>query len=347
VRQTANVIRGMGVYRDGQLVGEQEYRNVAGEIPGDAQRLRRQLEQLYADACAQPGQFVWIGLFEPSRSELSLVQDVFVLPELQVEDAANHRQRPKVELVDGGALVILKILSYYESTSDVETGQISIFLGEHFVITVRFGPLGEVTSIRERLEAHPELLAHGPTSVAHAIMDATVDGYLSVAEEVNRDIEQLEESVFSPARTSDAEAIYRVKRENLEMRRAVNPLVAVAHSLVRGEVRGIPEALKPFFRDLGDHVLRVADQAEANDQLLMTLLMAATSRQDLQQNADMRRISAWVAIAAVPTMIAGIYGMNFDSMPELHWRYGYLLILTIMAGVCLSMYRAFRRSGWL
>ncbi len=347
VRQTANVIRGLGVYRDGQLVGEQEYRDVAGEIPGDAAMLRQQLEQLYRDACEQPGQFVWIGLFEPSRSEISLVQDVFALPELQVEDAANHRQRPKVELGNGGALVILKILSYYESTSDVETGQISIFLGEHFVITVRFGPLGEVRSIRDRLEAHPELLAYGPTSVAHAIMDTTVDGYLSVAEEVNRDIEQLEESVFSPARTNDAESIYRVKRENLEMRRAVNPLVSVAHSLVRGDVKGIPAQLQPFFRDLGDHVLRVADQAEANDQLLMTLLMASTSRQDLQQNADMRRISAWVAIAAVPTMIAGIYGMNFDSMPELHWRFGYLLILSLMGGACLAMYRAFRRSGWL
>jgi magnesium transporter len=341
------VIRGMGLYLDGHLVDEQGYGNVAGEIPGNAAALRQQLADLYTLARKEPRQFVWIGLFEPSRAELSLVQSVFDLDELQVDDAANHRQRPKVELSDRSALIILKILSYYEQTSDVETGQISIFLGDHFVITVRYGPLGDITSIRRRLEANPDLLVHGPTAVAHAIMDATVDGYIAVAEEVNKDIEELEESVFSPQRTNDAEMIYRVKRENLEMRRAVNPLISVSHALVRGDIPGIPEELQPFFRDLGDHVLRVAEQAETNDQLLMTLLMAATSRQDLQQNNDMRRISAWVAIAAVPTMIAGIYGMNFDFMPELRWRYGYLMILMLMAGVCLSMYRAFRRSGWL
>jgi magnesium transporter len=141
--------------------------------------------------------------------------------------------------------------------------------------------------------------------------------------------------------------IYRIKRENLEMRRAVSPLVSIAHQLVRDEVRGIPGDLESFFRDLGDHVLRVADQAETNDQLLMTLLMAATSRQDLQQNNDMRRISAYVAIAAVPTMIAGIYGMNFEWMPELQWRYGYVLVLALMGGICYSLYRGFKRSGWL
>jgi magnesium transporter len=342
------VIRGMGLYLGGNVVESGGDIALADEIlPGNAEGLRRRLTELYRRASEHPSEFVWIGLFEPSKAELSLVQDVFGLASLQVEDAANHRQRPKVELGDDSALVIMKLLSYYESTSDVETGQIAIFIGEHYVITVRFGPLGDITSIRRALESDPNRLAHGPTAAAHAIMDATVDGYLSVAEEVNKDIEQLEESVFSPARTNDAENIYRVKRENLEMRRAVAPLVPVAHALVRDAVPGIPEKLQPFFRDLGDHILRVADQAETNDQLLMTLLMAATSRQDLQQNADMRRISAWVAIAAVPTMIAGIYGMNFDNMPELHWKYGYLLVLMLMAGACYSMYRAFRRSGWL
>ncbi len=349
VGHTANVIRGMGVYRGGQLVDGDQVAQVSGEIPGDAAALRQGLADLYQKAREEPGQFVWIGLFEPSRAELSLVQSVFDLDQLQVEDAANHRQRPKVELGDGdaSALVIMKILSYYEKTSDVETGQISIFLGEHFVITVRYGPLGDITRIRRRLEANPDFLSHGATAVAHAIMDATVDGYLSVAEEINRDIEELEESVFSPERTNDAEMIYRIKRENLEMRRAVSPLVSIAHQLVRDEVRGIPGELESFFRDLGDHVLRVADQAETNDQLLMTLLMAATSRQDLQQNNDMRRISAYVAIAAVPTMIAGIYGMNFEWMPELRWRYGYVLVLALMGGICFSLYRGFKRSGWL
>ena len=341
------MIRGMGVYRDGLVVDEGVSDADGIQMPMAAPELRERLEHMRALAGKEPGQFVWIGLFEPTIEEMRLVQELFELPELQVDDAMNHQQRPKAELGKHCSLVILKILSYYESTSDVETGQISIFLSENFVITVRFGPLGDITSIRHRLEHDPKFLGYGPAAVAHAIMDATVDGYVDVSDEVSRDIEQLEESVFSPKRTSDAEMIYRVKRENLEMRRAVMPLVPISHALVRSEVPGVPDALRPFYRDLGEHVLRVADAAESNDQLLMTLLMAATSRQDLQQNNDMRRISAYVAIAAVPTMIAGIYGMNFDNMPELHWRYGYLVILALMGGVCLALYRAFKRSGWL
>lgn len=334
----------MGVYSEGVRIDEEP---AAGRIPDDVPALRHLLEQNRELAAKEPKQFTWIGLFEPTPVEMALVQEVFDLPQLMVDDAMNHGQRPKVELGSPCSLVIMKILSYYESTSDVETGQIAIFLSEHYVITVRFGPLGDISTIRHRLESDPEMLALGPSAVAHAIMDATVDEYLAVAEEVNTDIEQLEESVFSPERTSDAEKIYRVKRENLEMRRAVAPLVPIAHGLVRANVPGIPRRLDPFFRDLGEHLLRVSDQAESNDQLLMTLLMAATSRQDLQQNNDMRRISAYVAIAAVPTMIAGIYGMNFDNMPELHWQYGYLVILALMAGVCLTLYRMFKRSGWL
>lgn len=340
------MIRGLGLYLDGHLQGD-EASIFTGEVPGDGLALRERISGLYAEAQTQNRQFVWIGLFEPALAELQLVQGIFDLPELQVDDAANYRQRPKVEFEEHSALVIVKILSYYDQTSDVETGQLSIFIGAHFVVTVRYGPLGDISHIRQRLERNPDLLRHGPTAVAHAILDATVDGYLAVSEEITKDIEQLEESVFSPERTSDAEMIYRVKRENLEMRRAVQPLVTVAHELVREAVPGIPEDMQPFFRDLGDHVLRVADAADSNDQLLMTLLMAATSRQDLQQNNDMRRISAYVAIAAVPTMIAGIYGMNFDFMPELHWRYGYLVIISLMLIVCLVMYRAFKRSGWL
>ena len=336
----------MGLYLDGRLVEDGDS-TFSGEIPGDAVALRERLAKLFATAQSHDQQFVWIGLFEPSRAELNLVEDVLDLPELQVDDAANHRQRPKVEFESNASLVIVKILSYYEQTSDVETGQLSIFIGDHFILTVRYGPLGDISRIRRRLESDPAFLRNGPTAVAHAILDATVDGYLAVAEEISRDIEQLEEQVFSPARTNDAEMIYRVKRENLEMRRAVQPLVGVSHDLVRGGVQGIPEEMHPFFRDLGDHVLRVADQAESNDQLLMTLLMAATSRQDLQQNNDMRRISAYVAIAAVPTMIAGIYGMNFEFMPELHWRFGYETILVLMLLACTVMYRAFKRSGWL
>jgi len=200
--------------------------------------------------------------------------------------------------------------------------------------------------VRRDLESRPEFLRHGPSAVLHGIMDHIVDEYLHVADEINFDIEHLEEDIFSP-RPSNPEAVYRLKRENLELRRAAAPLTRVAAELVTSgptELRGL---FGPLFSDVNDHLLRVRDSTETNDNLLMALLMAATARQDLQQNADMRRISAWVAIAAVPTMTAGIYGMNFRDMPELDWQFGYPLVLAVMATVCFLLYRGFKRSGWL
>lgn len=336
----------MGLYQQGTLV-QDGTADFAGNQVATEVGLIHALDDLNTQARKSDDSFVWIGLFEPSLAELSTVARIFDLPRLQIDDAANPNQRPKAEIGESDAFIVMKILSYFEPTSDVETGQISIFVGRHYVITVRFGPLGDISTLRSQLTDSPELLVHGPLAVAHAIMDTTVDGYLCVAEEIARDIEQVEESVFSPERTDDSQTIYGVKRENLEMRRAVQPLVSMSHAVVSGDVTNIPSALDAFFRDVSEHLLRVADQAESNDTLLMTLLMAYTSRQDLQQNSDMRRISAYVAIAAVPTMIAGIYGMNFDNMPELHWEFGYLVILVFMASVCLVMLRAFKKSGWL
>jgi magnesium transporter len=185
-------------------------------------------------------------------------------------------------------------------------------------------------------------------SVLYAVLDLAVDGYLAVTDEVGIDVEELESEVFAwerAARTTNS--IYRLKRENVEIRRAISPLVVWAHDVVAERLEWVPDDLRPYFRDVGDHLLRVSDTVEATDNLLMAMLMASTSLQDLQQNQDMRKISAWVAIAAVPTVIAGIYGMNFDNMPELHERLGYPIILSLMAVICLALFTAFKRSGWL
>lgn len=316
--------------------------------PGDGHP-EPKLAGLRERCAAIPGSFVWLGLFEPTHDELVMIERVFDLSHLQVEDAANPEQRAKFDFDHRGhGLVILKVLDYVEHSSDVHTGQVAVFVGDWFVITVRFGQIGDLRGIRARLEESADLRGRGPISVLYAVTDKVVDEYVAVVDEIGIDIEDLEATVFQAGgRRDNADRIYRLKRENIEIRRAVGPLVQVAHDLVEESVAWIPEHLRDYFRDIGEHVLRVHDAVEGADNLLMTMLMASTSLQDLQQNKDMRKISAWVAIAAVPTMIAGIYGMNFDNMPELHWEYGYFVVFGLMLTACGLIYRAFRRSGWL
>jgi magnesium transporter len=346
MQHNGHMIRGLGLYSDTGVTDVADVRN--WEMPGDTP-VQAKLEELKASCAAHPGAFVWVGLFEPTRDELQIVAEVFDLPHLQVEDAGNDAQRPKMELNDDGhAFVVVKALDYIEASSDVKTGQVAIFIGPWYAVTVRFGQIGDLRGIRQRLEDTPNLRAHGPLSVLYSVLDKTVDRYLEVTDEIAVDIETVETEVFSGNPTaSNANTIYRLKRENVEIRRAITPLVPFAHTFVSEDMPWLPSDLRPYFRDIGEHLLRATDTTESSDNLLMTMLMASTSLQDLQQNRDMRKISSWVAIAAVPTMIAGIYGMNFDYMPELHQPWGYPAILTLMGVACFSMFRAFKRSGWL
>lgn len=341
-----HVIRGLGVYTRDAARGIPDVRS--WETPGDTP-VEPKLRALAKECADDGGAFVWIGLFEPTKAELSMVQSVFGLPHLQVEDAANESQRAKLELdPDGHGFVLAKTLEYIETSSDVTTGQLGIFVGPHYVVTVRFGQVGDLREVRSRVDASPQLRHHGPISVLYAVLDMVVDGYLAVSDEIATDIEQVEAAVFSDTPTAQtAQSIYRLKRENVEIRRAIAPLVATGHRLAAEQEPWIPDDMLAYFQDIGEHLLRASDTVEASDNLLMTMLMASTSRQDLQQNRDMRKISGWVAIAAVPTMIAGIYGMNFDYMPELHQPWGYPLILGVMGAAAFGMYRAFKRSGWL
>ena len=291
--------------------------------------------------------FVWIGLHESDAAELDRVAAELDLHPLAVEDAVKAHQRPKVEEYEGSLFVVLKTVGYDDTTSSISIGEVMLFIGDAFVVTVRHGTHKALSDVRHRLETEPTLLECGPSAVLYAVADRVVDDYTEVALEIERDIDDVEEAVFSGGGGTDAQRIYNLKRETIEFRRGVRPLVEPMQRLAVGQVPAVHEHMQPFLRDVADHIARVVDQIENFDDLLTSVLNANLAQVSVRQNSDMRRISAWVAIVAVPTMIAGIYGMNFDTMPELRWRYGYPLALSLMAVICLTLYRAFKRSGWL
>jgi magnesium transporter len=324
------VIVDCGVYSEG----------TRHDVPKDPETVAKAIEE-HEDS------FGWIGLHEPSADELARVQKLFDLHPLAVEDALKPHQRPKVELYGDSLVVVLRTLWYVDEHDAVETGQISVFVGDRYVVTARHGEGGELATARADLEERAQVLGHGPAAVLWAICDAVVDGYDTVANAVEVDVDEVEASVFSPERTSDAERIYRLKREVLEMRRAILPLREPMDRFAHGRISGVNRNAAPYFRDVADHLVRIAEQTEGLDSLLSSALGAHLTRVSVQQNDDLRRISAWVAIAAVPTMIAAVYGMNFENMPELHWRYGYFMVLGVMAVACTLLYRFFRRVGWL
>ncbi|MEO7069311.1 MAG: magnesium/cobalt transporter CorA [Nostocoides sp.] len=306
---------------------------------------------------ARPGttDFLWIGLNDPTQAEFDNVNDELRLHPLAVEDVLKGRQRAKIERYDDTLFVVLKTLRYVDATSDVETGEVMVFVGDHFVVTVRNGALNPLAGIRARLEANPDRLRLGPMSVLHAVMDEVVDNYTYVEGELAIDLDEIEARVFAGERMAESHEIYRLKREVLETKRATVPLLPALDFLVASPRSALPEGeLRLLFRDVSDHLKTVTDHVESYDRLLSDILGAHLAQVGVEQNevavrqnSDMRKISAWVAIAAVPTMIAGIYGMNFDNIPELHWHYGYFIVIGIMATACFGLYRAFRQSGWL
>ena len=294
------------------------------------------------------GGFVWVGLHEPSAEEMDSVASALGLHQLAVEDAVSAHQRPKLERYDGNSLfMVLKTLWYVDAEDAVETGEIAVFVGPTYVVTVRHGAGADLRLARKDLEQHSEVLDHGPFSVLYTVCDRVVDAYDAVATELENDVDEIELSVFSDTRGSDSKRIYTLKREIAEFRRAVAPLREPLSRFADCLVHGMPTGAAPYFRDVADHAVRVHDQVDNLDHLLSSAHDAHMAQISVQQNDDMRKISAWVAIAAVPTAIAGIYGMNFDTMPELRWEFGYPLVLLVMLVVCSSLFRLFKRSGWL
>ncbi len=332
-RHTVRVIVDCAVYREGVRI----------QLPGGSTDLGEAL-----DCATDAGDFVWIGLHQPSQQEMDLVADALGLHKLAVEDAVRAHQRPKLERYDGDVLfMILKTLWYVEADDAVETGEIAVFVGANYVVTVRHGAGGDLRFARHDLEEHAELLGHGPFAVLYSVCDSIVDTYEKVAAALEDDVDEVELSVFSESRRNVSKRIYILKRELAEFRRAVVPLGEPLARLAQRQVAGMPNEAAPFFRDVADHCVRVQEQVEALDSVLSSAHDAQMARISVQQNDDMRKISAWVAIAAVPTALAGIYGMNFVHMPELQWRLGYPLALLVMLTACVVLYRLFKSSGWL
>lgn len=297
--------------------------------------------------------FVWIGLHEPDDHQMQAVANVFGLHELAVEDAVHAHQRPKLERYDNTLFLVLKTIMYVEHESVakareiVETGEIMIFVGPDFVVTVRHGDHGGLASVRRRMDSTPANCALGPYAVLHAIADHVVDHYLEVTDLVENDIDAMEENVFSPTSETDIEHIYLLKREVVEMRRAVGPLNLALQRLGSDHTDLISKEVRRYIRDVVDHNTQASDRIASYDEVLSSLVQAAVGKVSMQQNMDMRKISAWVAIAAVPTALAGIYGMNFEHMPELAWTYGYPMVIGVMLVVCSTLYVTFRHNDWL
>lgn len=293
--------------------------------------------------------FVWVGLFEPTAEELDLVSAEFGLHPLAVEDAVRAHQRPKLERYEGSLFMVLKTIGYHPEGWAVSVGELMLFVGDSYVVTVRHGTDSPLSGLRTAMGQDPALLAAGPVAVLYAIADLVVDGYLDVAAALQADLDELEAGVFAPGRPSadTAERIYAFKRQVMTFRRATAPLQDPVLRLARGDIECVPQQLRPYLRDVADHLARVNEMVDGLDRLLSDILNANLAQVSVQQNNDMRKISAWAALAAVPTMIAGIYGMNFTHMPELRQPWGYPAALALMTGVCVVLHRVFKRSGWL
>jgi magnesium transporter len=319
----------LAVYRDGKRESEPS------------------LDQAF-ESCRAPGTLVWIGLHEPTDEEFESVRREFSLHELAVEDAMKGHQRPKLEVYDDDTLfVVLKTARYFEPDV-LEFGEILIFVGDQFVVTVRHGEATPLHDVRLALEKRPELLRFGTSSVLHAIMDRVVDDYTPVLTNLDIDITELEAQAFGDEPAMGlTERIYRLKRQVINLHRATAPLTEPLGRLSDGRYPHVSEELRPYFRDVYDHLLRAVQTADQYRELLTSILEANLTQVSVRQNEEMRKISAWAAILAVPTLIAGVYGMNFKDMPELDWGFGYPMALLLMALASLTVWILSKRAGWL
>ncbi|GID97289.1 magnesium and cobalt transport protein CorA [Amorphoplanes digitatis] len=325
-----------GVYVDGK------------RAPGDFSP-----DEALREACSRENAFVWLGLHEPTEDEMSAIARTYDLHELAVEDAVKAEQRPKLEQFGTVHFLVLRTARYVphseltETSQVVETGQMMIFVGERFVITVRHGDASRLAPVRADLESRGVLLEHGPWAVAYAVTDRVVDAYVEVADQVEADLDIIEEGAFSRDRGSPVQQIYQMKRELVEFRRAVVPLQRPLATITAPQSRLVPKEIRRYFRDVQDHLTRTVEQVSSYDDLLNSILQARLAQVTVDQNNDMRKIAAWAGIATVWTAFAGVYGMNFEFMPETHWQYGYPSLITVLLGVSVLLYRAFRRNGWL
>jgi magnesium transporter len=299
------------------------------------------------DTARKEGGFVWVGLAEPTQSEFDHIVGELNFHPLAVEDAVSAKQRPKIEAYEGLTFFVIKTVFYDEAKSEITTGELMCFVDKHFIVIVRHGEGSPLTSVRHDIEQHPEQLKLGPFAVLHAVVDRVIDGYTAIATELENDVINIESKVFGGNRKTYSQEIYFLKREVIEYRHAIEPLVIPLQKIITENFDTAPEAIKPFFRDTIDHLQHACEHASGMDSLLTTVLQADLAHVQVRQNEDVRRISAWVALAAGPTMIAGVYGMNFDHMPELTWKYGYAMALGLIGLLSGVLFYKFKRSNWL
>jgi magnesium transporter len=316
-------------YSEGRRAAECEIGDVGRALEGD-------------------GRFAWIGLHRPSAELLRQVQREFGLHDLAVEDAHHAHQRPKLETYGDSLFVVLRTARVNKEKGRVDFGETHFFVGRNFIVSVRHGPSLSYAGVRARCETTPQLLRKGPGFALYALMDAIVDQYFPVVDALAEDLEGLEDQIFGEKSTRETTArIYQLKRQLLEVKRAVSPLIDICNRLMRFDLELIPEDTRPYFRDVYDHVVRINEMVDNTRELLTTALEANFSLISIAQNEVSKRFAGWAAIIAVPTMVAGIYGMNFKFMPELEWQYGYPFVLAITFGLAGLLYLLFKRSGWL
>lgn len=297
------------------------------------------LDELGGDA------YLWIDATEPTMDDIHTHALRFGLHPLAVKDAVKAHQRAKAEEYGDTVFIVAKTVEWIGDTEQIELGEIDMFVGSDFVVTVRHGPTGAFDTARERIEREQRVRSHGPGGIVYAVLDAVVDQYAVIADEVASGIGRLERRVFSPNRDDVTDGIYFLKREVLEFQDGIMPVPEMLERLM--DIRHLPDSVRPWLRDVADHSRRADARVSSYSDLLTSVLLAHQAKVSMWQNNDMRLISAWAAVIAVPTAIAGIYGMNFAFMPELHWRFGYFVVLAVMAGVCLLLLWLFRRNGWI
>jgi magnesium transporter len=297
---------------------------------------------------SDPNGFVWIGLYEPSEEMLKQIQEEFNLHDLAVEDAHRAHQRPKIETYGDTLFIVVRTAQINDVTHDIDFGETHFFVGKNFILSIRHGSSRPYSDVRARCESAPQLLRKGPGFALYAVIDWIVDGYFPVIEALEEDLQHLEELIFAekPSRGTTRQ-IYDLKRKLVEIKRAVSPLIDMCTRLMRFDLDVIPEDTRPYFRDIYDHVIRINEMVDSSREILGTALEANFSLISISQNEVQKRFAGWAAILAVPTLIAGVYGMNFRFMPELDWIYGYPFMLSLTVVICLLMYGGFKRAGWL
>jgi magnesium transporter len=321
-----------GVVNAAVYAGGQKIADVAIEEAGDWSK--------------RPGHVVWIGLFEPSDDLLQRVQRQFDLHPLAIEDAAKAHQHPKVEQYGQGLFIVARTAQMVDGR--IAFGETHLFVGGGYVVSVRHGASVSYTTVRQRSEACPTVLSQGEDYIVYAILDFIVDNYMPVIENIHAEVEVIEDTVLATTLSqSDIERLYTLRRDLLRLRNAAGPLVEVCNRLEHSQLMPIDKEMQPHFRDVTDHVRRVREEIDALREVLAFAFEASLMAGQAQQTVIARRLAAWAAILAVPTAIAGIYGMNFEHMPELKWAYGYFLVIGVIIAICTTLYVQFRRNGWL